>query len=69
MSANKAPCQECKRRNIGCHELCGDYHVWKEFKAKETKALKDDDAWTHSKGNKVAYSGSNVGVLKVGGVF
>lgn len=31
------PCQECEKRNVGCHTVCQEYKNWRKSKDKKHK--------------------------------
>jgi len=45
-----SPCKDCESRCVGCHGECSKYKLWKEEHDKESKWLKEKNAYTTSFG-------------------
>ena len=41
MAITKAPCTDCKDRQIGCHAKCSKYNDWKIAYQQRKKAIND----------------------------
>ena len=37
----KAPCKDCTKRTLGCHDRCLDYGLWKKQMVEDQKAKKE----------------------------